>query len=45
MITFDSADIDGDGDVELIGGGHRISYEGPSHRGIEFMWTPPGSCG
>jgi len=44
MITFDSGDIDGDGDIELIGGSHRISFDGPSHRGIEFKWAPPGSC-
>ena len=44
IITFDSGDIDGDGDVELIGGSHRISFEGPSHRGIEFRWVAPGSC-
>ena len=44
LLTFDSGDIDGDGDIELIGGSHRISWPGPSHRGIEFQWTPPGSC-
>jgi hypothetical protein len=44
VITFDSGDIDGDGDIELIGGSHRMSFDGPSHRGIEFKWSPPGSC-
>ncbi len=44
IMTFDSGDIDGDGTIELIGGSHRITWEGPSHKGIEFVWTPPGSC-
>jgi hypothetical protein len=44
VMTFDSGDIDGDGTIDLIGGSHRISWPGPSHKGIEFVWTPPGSC-
>ncbi len=44
LITFDSGDIDGDGEVELVGGSHRINFEGPSHRGIEFRWVPSGGC-
>ena len=44
LISIDSGDIDGDGEIEIISGSHRILFSGPSHRGIEISWTPPGGC-
>lgn len=44
LITMDSGDINGDGEVDLVAGSHRIMWDGPSHRSVELIWTTAEMC-
>lgn len=38
MLTMDVGDYDGDGKDDLVGGSHRLGFEGNAHRMVELSW-------
>jgi len=44
LITMDTGDIDGDGEIDILSGSHRLGLDGQAHRSIELTWHGEEVC-